>query len=90
MAEISNELIYKLMLEIQAEQKAMRADIAAVRQEQTRTNEKLDAQSTTLVGIRRDLHRMQSEVATLLSAVDDHSRRLGMIEKPSDDDQPHA
>ena len=87
MAEISNELIYKLMLEIQAEQKAMRADIAAVRQEQTRTNEKLDAQSTTLVGIRRDLHRMQSEVATLLSAVDDHSRRLSALER---DEHPPA
>jgi len=87
MGDVSLEMIWKRLEEMQAAQAALYAEVREVRAEQTRTNEKLDAQSTTLVSIRRDLHRMQSEVATLLSAVDDHSRRLSALEK---DEHPPA
>ncbi|MGH7065757.1 MAG: hypothetical protein ACREET_16915 [Stellaceae bacterium] len=79
-------MLAKLVLDVQAEQKAMRAEMqhgfAALAQ-------KVDAQSTTLVSMRRELRSLQSDMAVALSALDDHSRRLGMIEK-ADDDQPHA
>jgi hypothetical protein len=39
--------------------------------------------------MRRELRSLQSDVAVALSALDDHSRRLSIIEKP-DDDRPHA
>ena len=87
MAESVNlELLAKMVLDVQAEQKAMRAEMqhgfAALTQ-------KVDAQSTTLVSMRRELRSLQSDVAVALSALDDHTRRLALIEKP-DNDQPHA
>jgi hypothetical protein len=92
MGEVTLEMLQKLMLDLQAEVKDLRGEMqrgfAAQREEQARTNQKIDAQSTTVVGMRRDVRSLQSEVVTLLSAVDDHSRRIAIMEKP--DDQPHA
>lgn len=94
MAEISNELIHKLMLEIQSEQKAMRADMqqgfTALREELARTNQKIDGQATTLVGIRRDIRALQTDVGMLLSAVDDHTRRIAAIEKGNQPPPAHV
>lgn len=81
MVEVSNELIYKLMLEIQAAQQATDAKIGAVAQ--------------TLIGIKRDIQtldgrvenleltasRIQSDIKTLAVAFDEHTRRLDHIEQ---------
>ena len=79
------DMLQKLMLEIQAEQKAMRTDMQqgfmALREELAHANQKIDGQATTLVGIRRDIRALQTDVGMLLSAVDDHTRRIAAIEK---------
>ena len=70
----------------------MRGDIQTLRDEMQHglaaLSRKVDAQSTTLVSMRRELRSLQSDVAVALSALDDHSRRLSIIEKPDDDRPP--
>jgi hypothetical protein len=90
---VNLELLTKLVLDVQAEQKAVRGDIQTLRDEMQHglaaLSRKVDARSTTLVSMRRELRSLQSDVAVALSVLDDHSRRLSIIEKP-DDDRPHA
>jgi predicted nucleic acid-binding Zn-ribbon protein len=88
MAEVSNELIYKLMLDIQAEQRQMRA-------EQDVISQKIGTTAETLVGIKREIsvinsrldslevsiQRIHTDIGTLAVAVDEHTRRLDLIEK---------
>ena len=81
---VNLEMLQKLVLDVQAELKAFRTN---TEKGMAGIEKKLDAQSTTLVSIRRDFNKMESEVATLLSAVDDHSRRLTALEK---DEHPPA
>jgi argininosuccinate lyase len=83
---VNLEMLAKLVRDIQAEQKTMRAEM---QQGFAALTQKVDAQSTTLVTMRRDIHSLQGDVAVALSALDDHTRRLALIEKPGDD-QPHA
>jgi len=71
---------------MQADHEAMRAEM---QHGFATLTQKVDAQSTTLVSMGREIRSLQSNVATALSALDDHSRRLAVIEKP-DDDQPHV
>jgi hypothetical protein len=84
MVEVTNELIYKLMLEIQVGQEA--------------TTHKIGAIAETLVGLKRDIftldarmdslevsvHRIGKDIATITIAVDEHTRRLERIEKKLD------
>jgi hypothetical protein len=75
MAEtVTLEMLQKLMLDIQVEQKAIRAELAAM-------NEKMGGMATTLIGIQRDIRSLQGTVATLGVAVDQHTRRLERIEQ---------
>jgi septal ring factor EnvC (AmiA/AmiB activator) len=72
MGEISLEMIWKRLEEMQA-------DIRAVRDEQARTNENVMAIARTLVTVQRDLRIVQRDLAKLSDrvtvltvAVDDH------------------
>ena len=75
MAEISNELIYKLMLDIQSEQKAMRADMQAgddaIRAELATLNETVRALAKSNVSIQRDISTLKDRVTILTVAVDE-------------------
>ena len=86
MGDVSLEMIWRRLDDMAAEQKATRAEMQQGLATLTQT---VDAQSTTLVSMRREIRTLQGDVAIALSALDDHSRRLGVIEK-SDEDQPHA
>ena len=74
MGEISLDMIWKRLEEMQADLKATRTDLAGV-------NEKLGGIATTLVGVQRDVRSLQGTVATLGVAVDDHTHRLDRIEQ---------
>lgn len=71
---VTLEMLQKLMLDVQAE-------VKAVRDEQARTSEKMGGMATTLVGVQRDIRSLQASVATLGVAVDDHTHRLERIEQ---------
>ena len=74
MGEISLDMIWKRLEEMQADLKGARTDLAGV-------NEKLGGIATTLVGVQRDVRSLQGTVATLGVAVDDHTHRLDRIEQ---------
>jgi hypothetical protein len=76
MGEISLDMIWKRLEEVQAEQAAMHTEIKAARTDLTVTNEKIGGIATTLVGIQRDIRSLQATVTTLGVAVDDHTHRL--------------
>jgi chromosome segregation ATPase len=74
MGEISLDMIWKRLEDLQSGQEAIRAELV-------HTNEKLGAVAQTLIGVQRDIRSLQREVATLGVAVDEHTRRLDGIEK---------
>jgi|HubBroStandDraft_4_1064222.scaffolds.fasta_scaffold1976651_1 predicted nucleic acid-binding Zn-ribbon protein len=78
MGEISLDMIGKRLDDIQAEQKAMRADL---QKGFATLTEKVEGMAQTLVSVRRDVRTLQGDVATLSVAVDGHSRRLERIEQ---------
>jgi predicted nucleic acid-binding Zn-ribbon protein len=78
MVEVTNELIYKLMLEMQAEQKAMRGDIQtlqagqeAVRDELANLNDTTRALAKSNVSIRREISELKDRMTILSVAVDE-------------------
>jgi hypothetical protein len=81
MGEISLDMIWKRLEEMQADLKATRTDIAGVRTDLAAVNEKMGGMATTLVGVQRDVRSLQGTVATLGVAVDDHTHRLERIEQ---------
>jgi outer membrane murein-binding lipoprotein Lpp len=85
MAEVTNELIYKLMLEIQAEQKAMRAAIHAEQEVLTAKvgtlAEGMVSMRKQIDGLRDDVHALRTDVQMIAIAVDQHTTRLDHIEK---------
>lgn len=85
MVEVTNELIYKLMLEIQAEQKAMRADTQveqkAMRDEQKELALKVGTIADAMVSVNKRLDDLTTTTRLIAVAVDDHSHRLERIEK---------
>jgi septal ring factor EnvC (AmiA/AmiB activator) len=87
MGDVSLEMIWRRLDDIQVELKAVHVEQTATRQEISHLNKKVDGQASTLVGIRREMRELRNDVGMLLAAVDDHSRRLSALEK---DDRPHA
>jgi len=78
MAEVTNELIYKLMLDIQAEQKATRADMQAmqagqeaIRDELATLNDTARALAKSNVSIRREISELKDRMTILSVAVED-------------------
>ena len=78
MVEVNNELIYKLMLEIQAEQKAIRADIQtlqagqeAIRDELANINDTTRALPKSNVSIRQEISELKDRMTILSVAVDE-------------------
>jgi len=61
---VNLELLAKLVLDLQAEQKAVRGDIETLRGEMQHgfaaLTQKVDAQSTTLVSMRREIRSLQA------------------------------
>jgi hypothetical protein len=78
MVEVSNELIYKLMLEIQGEQKALRADMDAGFEALTA---KVGTVASGMVSVNKQLDDLTTATRLIAVAVDDHSHRLDRIEK---------
>jgi hypothetical protein len=85
MGEVSLEMIWKRLDELQAGQAAIRAGVEALRAE---TGQKMGALAQTLVGVQRDIRGMQRDVrqlddrvATLGIAMDAHTDRLDQIEE---------
>jgi predicted nucleic acid-binding Zn-ribbon protein len=74
MVEVTNELIYKLMLGIQAEQKTMRA-------EQKELALKVGTIADAMVSVNKRLDDLTTSTRLIAVAVDDHSHRLDRIEK---------
>jgi uncharacterized Ntn-hydrolase superfamily protein len=70
MAEVSNELIYKLMLEIQAGQEALSAKVGTI--------------ASSMVSITKRLDDLDQTTRLIAVAVDDHTHRLRQIEKKLD------
>jgi hypothetical protein len=77
MVEVSNELIYKLMLEIQAELKDVRA-------EQQVTSAKIGTMAASMVSMSKQIEDLTTSTRLIAVAVDDHSHRLDRIEKKLD------
>jgi hypothetical protein len=77
MVEVTNELIYKLMLEIQGEQKVMRA-------EQKELALKVGTIADAMVSVNKRLDDLTTTTRLIAVAVDDHSHRLERIEKKLD------
>ena len=88
MAEVSNELIYKLMLDIQAEQKAIRANMergfADIRAEQEALSAKVGTIADSMVSMRKQMDDQTTSTRLIAVAVDEHSHRLERIEKKLD------
>jgi len=77
MIEVTNELIYTLMLEIQREQNALHAGQEAIRDELAGLNDTVRAMARSQVAMQRDLKTLNDGVSFLTIAA-------------SDDDRPHA
>jgi hypothetical protein len=71
---VTLDMLQKLMLDTQAEVKAVRGDVATL-------TEKVEGMAQTLISVRRDVRTIQGDIATLSIAVDGHSRRLERIEQ---------
>jgi hypothetical protein len=69
MGDVSLDMIWKRLEEMQAGQEAIRVELVAV-------NGKMGGMATTLVGIQRDIRNLQATVATLGVAVNDHTHQL--------------
>jgi hypothetical protein len=82
-AEVSNELIYKLMLDIQGEQRALRADIEAsfadTRAEQEALNAKVGTIASAMVSINKQLDDLTTSNRLVAVAVDEHTHRLDAL-----------
>lgn len=78
MGDVSLEMIWKRLEEMQAELKAVRA---STEQGLAALNEKVGGLATTLIGVQRELRGLKATVATLGTAVDDHTHRLERIEQ---------
>jgi hypothetical protein len=74
MVEVTNELIYTLMLEIQGEQKAMRA-------EQDILTHKVGTVAAGMVSINKRLDDLDASTRLIAVAVDEHTHQLTRIEK---------
>jgi hypothetical protein len=74
MVEVSNELIYKLMLEIQAGQEALTHKVGTIATSMVSVMKRLDDLDARMQAMSKDMH-----LVTL--AVDDHTHRLEQIEK---------
>ena len=72
MIAVTNELIYALMLEIQAEQKTMQAGIEAIRDELASLNDTVRSLARSNVSIKRDVAALKDSVTILTVAVDEH------------------
>jgi predicted nucleic acid-binding Zn-ribbon protein len=77
MVEVSNELIYTLMLEIQREQNAFQAGQEAIRDELSNLNDSMRAMARSQVAMQRDLKALNDRVTalTVASAGDDGDPR---------------
>ena len=84
MGDVSLEMIWKRLEELQAGQAALHVDLRDVRSEFATLNDKVEGMAQTIIGIRRDVRSLQSEVATLSTAVDGQTHRLERIEKKLD------
>jgi len=84
MAEPDNKLIYKLMLDIQAEQKAIRANMeqgfADIRAEQEVLSAKVGTIATSIVSITNSNHLIAVAVDEHTHQLSDMKTRLGQIE----------
>lgn len=72
MVEVSNELIYTLMLEIQREVAATHADQQAIRDELANLNDTVRSLARSNVSIKRDVATLRDSVTILTVAVDEH------------------
>ena len=79
MTEVSNELIYKLMLEIQAEQKAARAGQEAIQTELTAVREGQNVLASGMVSMRKQMDDLITGTRLIALSVDDHTHQLGDI-----------
>jgi hypothetical protein len=73
MATVTLEMLQRLMLDMQAEIKGARGEVATLTQ-------KVDGMAQTMIDVRRDVRSLQGEVATLGAAIAGHSCRLEQIE----------
>lgn len=82
---VTNELIYKLMLDIQAGQKTMRAHIDAgfadIRAEQEALSAKVGTVASAMVSVNKRLDDLTTATRLIAVSVDDHTHRLDRIEE---------
>lgn len=81
MGEVTLELIYRQM---QAGHDELKAELAAVREEQARTNAAFAAMARTLVNVQRDIRIVQRELSDLKDRV------TVLTVASADNDQPHV
>jgi len=74
MIEVTNELIYTLMLEIQREQNALHAGQEAIRDELAGLNDTVRAMARSQVAMQRDLKTLNDGVSFLTIAASDDDR----------------
>jgi len=77
------QLVLKRVDAVLAGQDEFRAEINALR-------ETVDAQSATLIGVRRELRNLQNDFSIFQSAIDDHSRRLAALEQRNQPPPAHV
>jgi peptidoglycan hydrolase CwlO-like protein len=83
MVEITNELIFQVLKEVQSGQTALRAEVTELRGEVSVINRKLGVVAENLNSMRQDLHKLQNDVQVIALAVDEHSHRLDALEARS-------
>jgi hypothetical protein len=76
---VTNELIYKLMLEIQAEQKASRAGQEVIHAELTAVREGQNVLASSMVSMRKQMDDLTTGTRLIALSVDDHTHQLGAI-----------
>ena len=80
MTEITNELIYEVLKQVQGGQTALRGEVTELRGEISVINRKFGVVAENLNSMRQDLHKLQNDLSVVALAVDEHSHRLDALE----------
>jgi peptidoglycan hydrolase CwlO-like protein len=81
MGDVSLDMIWKRLEEVQTGQGTITQKIDALDQKIGALDHKVGSLAQTLLGVQRDLRRLSDTVETIAAAVDEHTHRLDRIEK---------
>ena len=85
MGEISLDMIWKRLADMQVGQQATDAKIGTLAESMVSMRKRIDDIAQEIGGLRGDVRSLRGDVRMTAIAVDQHTTRLDRIEKPQND-----